>query len=96
MEKVFAVVHVTGYTSESEIQVFKNEQDAQFVFDQWLKDHFGVWLHITFNLTIEQFHNLPPVEKEEMDITFDNKYDVTWDSFEVYERLYIEPLIVNI
>jgi len=96
MEKVFAVVHVTGYTSESEVQVFRNEEDAQFVFALWLKDNFGVWLQDKLNLTIEQCLALPEVERDEYDIRVDGRFDITWDSYEVYERIYIQELIVNI
>lgn len=94
MEKVFAVVHVTGYTSESEVQVFRNREDALYVFQLWLRDHFEVWLQDQMNLTIAQFHALPEVEREAMDIHIEG-LDVTWDSYEVYERIYVEELILN-
>jgi hypothetical protein len=91
---VYGVAHVTGYTSEAEIELFYKHSDALDRF-HGLKEN-TLMEYIRLSGWEEDILDLPS-EKLESDygITIDDQYDITWDSFEVYERIYIIKLKIK-
>ena len=45
--KLYAVCYVTGYTSEAEVVLFADREDAEKEFDKLIRSTFGNWLGIS-------------------------------------------------
>lgn len=94
MKKVYGLAHVTGYTSEADITLFYKQSDAIQAFEQLKKNTLFNYIEMQgWELDILKM-DLDKLE-EDYCISIDGLYDITWDSFEVYERIYIVELEIN-
>jgi hypothetical protein len=93
-KRVYAVSHVTGYTSEAQIDLFYTLEDAIKHFEEIIKSTLHFYInHQGWNLEIL---NLEQSKLEDdFGISIDGEYDITWDSIEVYERVFIQELKIN-
>jgi hypothetical protein len=94
MKTVYGVAHVTGYTSEANIELFFEHSDAINAFEELKENTLMAYLQLNcWSTEILKF----AAEKLESDygIQLDEPYDITWDGFEVYERIYIVELNIN-
>jgi protein-tyrosine-phosphatase len=83
--KIYLVIYVTGYTSESNVEVFKDKQKAIESFNEFhestkkfILDEHGIDIDKATKKELEKID----VYKEDLDLTFDGA--------EVYERCYVE------
>lgn len=97
--KLYAVCYVTGYTSEAEVVLFADREDAEKEFDKLIRSTFGNWLdYMDWDNDNYSYPKILDTDWEELsnkDIYINTQYDITWDGFEVYERVYIQELTVN-
>lgn len=99
-KSLYAVCHVTGYTSEAQMQVFENKSDAEKEFDRLIRNTFGAYLE---DLDSDDDNLSYPAVlrfngeylKDKYDIYIDGPFDITWDGEEVYERVYLERLLIQ-
>jgi hypothetical protein len=94
VNKVYAVSHVTGYTSEAQIDLFYTLEDAIKHFDETIKDTLHFYIKHT-DLDLKILNLEKEKLKNDYGISIDGEYDITWDSIEVYERVFIQELKIN-
>lgn len=93
-KRVFAVSHVTGYTSEANIELFYTLEDAIKYFNETLKATLHFFIEYRgWNLDILNLEQ--EILNDDYGISISSEHDITWDSIEVYERLFIEELKIN-
>lgn len=89
MNKVFIVGYVSGYTSAAEIKVFSNLFDAELSFRKLRGETFEEFIE-DFGLTMQDIYKMSEKELNDKGIHYDSHMDITWDGYEVYERIFIE------
>lgn len=99
-ERLYAVCYVTGYTSEAQMQVFHSREDAEKEFDRKIRNTFGRYLEDTdFNEDNLSYPSILKANKDHLrikwDIHIDSEFDITWDGYEVYERVYLEEIYIQ-
>lgn len=97
--KVWAVVFVTGYTSEAEVELFFKEEDAMESFLK-LRDENFVSDCIHHNVvpegsTFKDVKNIPTDVLIKNDVYIDSDTDITWDNGEIYTRIYVEQIEIR-
>ena len=93
-EKVYAFIYVSGYTSESEVTIFKDKISAVNMFFESYESFFASWLEDNCKISIQELEELSKEEQEEYEI-FIEDFDISWDGWEVCERIYIKELEIN-
>lgn len=94
--KVWAVVFVTGYTSEAAVELFFKEEDAMAKFNAHRDGEFVADCQRTFSLS--SFDEIKKKGEEWLrskDIYIDSDTDITWDNGEVYTRIYVEQIEIR-
>jgi hypothetical protein len=94
--KVWAVVFVTGYTSEAEVELFFKEEDAMAKFNAHRDGEFVADCQRIFGLS--SFDDIKKKGKEWLrseDIYIDSDTDITWDNGEIYTRIYVEQIEIR-
>lgn len=89
MKKVFIVGYVSGYTGDAEIAVFSNLFDAELAFRRLRGETFEEFIS-DFGLTMQDIHKMSEEELNDKGIHYDDSTDITWDGYEVYERIFIQ------
>lgn len=94
MKTVYGLAHVTGYTSEADITLFYKQSDAIQAFEQLKKNTLHAYIEYQ-GWTLDVLKRDLDELESDFGISVDGLYDITWDSFEVYERIYVIELEIQ-